>query len=63
MNIGDKVKVVSTVGSYHDFMGDEGVIVKFTDVGVGSEFEVEVEVDFEEYNAVPFLKAELEVIA
>lgn len=60
MKIGDSVKVVDTVGSYHDFLGDEGVIVQLTELGVGSDYEVEV--DFEEFPAVPFMKSELEVI-
>jgi hypothetical protein len=59
MNIGDRVKVVGMVG-YHEFLGDEGVIVQLTELGIGSDFEVEV--DFEEFPAVPFLKSELEVL-
>ncbi|AHJ87363.1 hypothetical protein phiPsa267_108 [Pseudomonas phage phiPsa267] len=60
MNVGDRVKVVAIVGSPHDFMGDEGTIVKLTEVRDGVVYEMEV--DFDEWFAVPFMASELEVI-
>ncbi|QXV71766.1 hypothetical protein psageK4_112 [Pseudomonas phage psageK4] len=60
MNVGDRVKVVAIVGSHHDFMGDEGTIVKLTEVRDGVVYEMEV--DFDEWFAVPFMASELEVI-